>query len=85
MRRGLLLWTMLVTLGTVAACAASSDQVPTSGAATPAGSATSGPAPATPQQIFNSGQTVQTVTPGETRMLGPAANGASALSLVPGF
>jgi hypothetical protein len=85
MPRGMLPWTMLVALGAVAACAAVPDQAPTPGAAAPAGSATSGPAPATPQQVFNSGQTVQTVTPGQTRMLGPAANGASALSLVPGF
>ena len=79
MVRRMLPWMLLPVLGAVAACAAAPEQAP------PAGSATAGPAPATPQQIFNSGQTVQTVTPAQTRMLGPAANGASSLSLMPGF
>ena len=82
--RGMARWIVLVALGGPAACASGPDQG-AAAAAAPTGSATSGPAPATPQQVFGTGQTVQSVTPSQTRMLGPAANGPAALSLVPGF
>jgi hypothetical protein len=67
------------------ACAPTAEQAmaPVPAANPETGSA--GSSSSAPQQTFDANQTIRQVTPAQTRMLGPAAGGAAALSLVPGL
>ncbi len=85
--RSMLPWLLLLAAGTLAGCASAAGPQAASGgpAADSATAASGGPAPATPEQVFQSNQTVVPITPNQTRMLGPAPSAGQALTLAPGL
>ena len=83
--RGIALWFLLMATAVMGGCASGAGEAGSAAQAKDASGAAVGAAPATPQQVFNSGETTQTVPPSQMRMLGPVAGGAAAHSLVPGY